>query len=223
MRRCRGSAPRTCSQRPRTPDRRRASSIAIASMLRQYIAIQLVPSDCSRWPPVGSGRAAIENADVVEAEEAALEHVVAFGVLAVHPPGEVQQQLVEDALEERAIADAAPLLLDLVDAPRRPGVHRRVHVAERPFVRGQLPVRDACTTRAAAGSAAPWRTRSRPARAARSGTRGPTRRTTGTPTCRASRSRRRCTGAATRGSGPCSALAGGAGWPGSPSSQSVTT
>ena len=24
-------------------------------MLRQYIAIQLVPSDCSMWPPVGSG------------------------------------------------------------------------------------------------------------------------------------------------------------------------
>ena len=27
----------------------------MASMLRQYIAIQLVPSDCSMWPPVGSG------------------------------------------------------------------------------------------------------------------------------------------------------------------------
>ena len=33
----------------------RASSSAIASMLRQYMAIQLVPSDCSIWPPVGSG------------------------------------------------------------------------------------------------------------------------------------------------------------------------
>src|SRR2546426_186824 len=29
--------------------------LAIASMLRQNIAIQLVPSDCSMWPPVGSG------------------------------------------------------------------------------------------------------------------------------------------------------------------------
>ena len=50
-------------------------------------------------------RAAIEHADVVEAQEAALEDVHAFGILAVHPPGEVQQQLLEDALEERAIAD----------------------------------------------------------------------------------------------------------------------
>ena len=79
----------------------------MASMLRQYIAIQLVPSDCSRWPPVGSGADAVEDADVVEAEEAALEDVAALGVLAVHPPGEVEQQLLEDALEEHAVADAA--------------------------------------------------------------------------------------------------------------------
>ena len=49
-------------------------------------------------------RAAVEDADVVEAEEAALEDVLALGVLAVHPPGEVEQQLVEDALEEPAVA-----------------------------------------------------------------------------------------------------------------------
>ena len=63
--------------------------------------IQLVPSDCSRCPPVGSGCAAVEDADVVEPEEAALEDVVALGVLAVDPPREVEQQLVEDALEEQ--------------------------------------------------------------------------------------------------------------------------
>ena len=27
----------------------------MASMFRQYMPIQLVPSDCSMWPPVGSG------------------------------------------------------------------------------------------------------------------------------------------------------------------------
>ena len=31
-----------------------ASTIAIASMFRQYIAIQAVPSDCSRCPATGS-------------------------------------------------------------------------------------------------------------------------------------------------------------------------
>ena len=55
-------------------------------------------------------RAAVEDADVVEAEEAALEDVAALGVLAVHPPGEVEHQLVEDALEEREVA-APPLRL----------------------------------------------------------------------------------------------------------------
>ena len=43
-------------------------------------------------------RAAIEDADVVEPEEAALEDVVAGAILAIDPPGEVEQQLVEGAL-----------------------------------------------------------------------------------------------------------------------------
>ena len=48
----------------------------------------------------GQGGRAVDGADVVQAQEAALEDVVAGGVLAVDPPGEVQEQLVEDALEE---------------------------------------------------------------------------------------------------------------------------
>ena len=70
------------------------------------MAIQAVPSACSRWPPVGQRRAAVEDADVVQPEEAALEDVVALGVLAIDPPGEVEQQLVEDALQEGAVARA---------------------------------------------------------------------------------------------------------------------
>ena len=48
----------------------------------------------------------IEQADVVEAEKAALEQVVALGVLAVDPPAEIHQQLVEDALEKVPVAFA---------------------------------------------------------------------------------------------------------------------
>ena len=73
-------------------------------MLSEYIAIQLVPSDCSSVAAAGQRLAAVEDADVVEPEKAALEDVVALGVLAVHPPGEIEQQFVEDALEEAAIA-----------------------------------------------------------------------------------------------------------------------
>ena len=94
------------------------------------------------WPPVGSVRAPVEHADVVQSQEPALEHVAAFGVLAIHPPREVQHQLVEHAFQERDVALAAVLLaVDLEHAPRGPGVHRRIHVAERPLVRRHLAVR----------------------------------------------------------------------------------
>ena len=76
-------------------------------------------------------------------------------------------------------------LLDLVNAPRGPGMHRRIDVAEGPLVGGQSARWDACTTRAASASADLWRIRNRPAPAACSGTPGPRRRTTDTPTCRA--------------------------------------
>ena len=59
------------------------------------------------------------------------------GVLAVDPPGEVQQQLGEHPDQELPVAVA----VDPVDVPGRPGVHRRVDVAERPLVRRQLAVR----------------------------------------------------------------------------------
>ena len=67
------------------------------------MAIQPVPSACSMIFAAGQRLAAVEDADVVEAQEAALENVPALRVLAIHPPGEVEQQLVEDALQEVAI------------------------------------------------------------------------------------------------------------------------
>ena len=47
---------------------------------------------------------AIEDADIVQAEESALKNIISFGILAVHPPGEIQQQLVKDALQKEAVA-----------------------------------------------------------------------------------------------------------------------
>src|SRR5687767_9871582 len=83
---------------------------------------------------------AIEDADVIEAEKATFENIVAGGVLTVHPPGEIHEQLVEGAFEKLAIMAAHELSVDLVDAPARPGVNGRVDVAESPLVRGYLPV-----------------------------------------------------------------------------------
>ena len=85
-------------------------------------------------------RAAIENADVVESQEAALENVHAFRILAIHPPGEIEHQFLENAFEKCAVSAAALFLFDFVNAPRGPGMHGRIHIAHGPFIGGQLAV-----------------------------------------------------------------------------------
>ena len=75
-------------------------------MLRQYFAIQAVPSDCSSTPPPGSAIERSNGPILFQPEEAALEHVVAERVLAVDPPGEIDQELLEDAREEVEILAA---------------------------------------------------------------------------------------------------------------------
>src|SRR5438876_8914005 len=85
-------------------------------------------------------RAAIEHADVVEAKETALENVVIFGVLPIYPPGESEQHFVENGFQERAIAFAVLFALNLENAPGRPRQHRRIDVAEVPFVSGDLSI-----------------------------------------------------------------------------------
>ena len=86
----------------------------------------------------GQRGAAVEDADVVEAEEASLEDVLAEPVLAVHPPGEIEQKFVERRLEEIQVHFAAQGLLGAVQEERRKGVDRGVHIAEVPLVGGHL-------------------------------------------------------------------------------------
>src|SRR5439155_11896301 len=75
---------------------------------------------------------AVERPDVVQSKKAALEEVVSAGVLPVDPPGEVDQQLVEDPAEEVDVATA----VDGEDLERRKGLDRRIDVAEVPLVGG---------------------------------------------------------------------------------------
>ena len=72
-------------------------------------------------------------------EKAAREEVAAFEVLPVDPPGEVDDQLLEAAGQEHAVALAAAGG-HLVDAPAGPGVDGRVDVGEVELVGGQLAV-----------------------------------------------------------------------------------
>src|SRR5437762_904430 len=48
----------------------------------------------------------VEDSDVIEPQEAALENVGAVGVLAIHPPGEIQKQVMKDFFKESAVGDA---------------------------------------------------------------------------------------------------------------------
>src|SRR6185312_8822905 len=83
---------------------------------------------------------AVEKADVVEAEEATGKDLLAGDVFAVDPPGEVDEEFLEDTLEKNAVA-LAPRGSDLVNAHCGPRVNRRIDVAEREFIGRNLAAR----------------------------------------------------------------------------------
>src|SRR5271157_1574418 len=87
------------------------------------------------------GRGTVEHSDIIETEKAALENVAAVGILAIYPPGEIQKKFVEYPLEECAIGHSTNAAFDFVNAPSRPSVYGRIHIAESPLVGGQLSVR----------------------------------------------------------------------------------
>ena len=104
---------------------------------KQVERVHRHPARAVRLLDVAAGRersAAVKYSDIVEPQESTLEDVHALRIFAVHPPGEVQHQLVKHFFEKANVANAAPLLFDLVDAPCRPGMHRRIHVAKGPFI-----------------------------------------------------------------------------------------
>src|SRR4029453_16852394 len=86
-------------------------------------------------------RAAVEHTDVVEPEETTFEHVSTGGILAVEPPREVDEELLERALQPGDATGAPVPPFRRVKEKRGVGVHRRVHVAEVPLIGGELSAR----------------------------------------------------------------------------------
>src|SRR5207248_10545704 len=84
--------------------------------------------------------ATIDYGDVVKSKEAALEDVVAFSIDLIHPPGKVDQQLVEDLFQKFCIGDSIALAIKIVDAPAGPGMHRRIQIGKLPFIGRNLAV-----------------------------------------------------------------------------------
>src|SRR5438552_5211419 len=106
-------------------------------------AIKSHPGSTVRLLQKSTGRQrfrAVENADVIEPEKTAGEKIVAFGVFAVHPPGEVEQQLLECAFKKSAITLPARTS-HLVNAPGSRGVDGRNHITKSEFVSRHLAVR----------------------------------------------------------------------------------
>src|SRR6516225_10010435 len=68
------------------------------------------------------------------------QYILPFGVLAVDPPVEVLHKPLERALQEAQIG-APQLGLDPEQKQRRPGMYRRIHIAEVPLIRRNLAVR----------------------------------------------------------------------------------
>ena len=108
--------------------------LAVEGHPRRAVGLLEMPSGRQR-------RAAVEDADVVEAQESSREDVASRGVLAVEPPVEVEEQHLEAAAQEIEVATPVLAAVHAVDEQGRPGVHRRVDVAEVPLVGGDLAAR----------------------------------------------------------------------------------
>ena len=81
-------------------------------------------------------RATVEDADVVQSQETTLKDIVSLAVLAVHPPGKVEQEFVEHPLQEVTVSLPSSALLDFVHAPCSPGMNGRVYITECPLIGG---------------------------------------------------------------------------------------
>src|SRR5262245_14275632 len=81
--------------------------------------------------------ATIKDANVVEPQKAALEQVVAFHVLTVYPPGEIQQQLPEHLFQRSRVLASELFLLHIIEE-RSVSVDRRVYIAKVPFISRDL-------------------------------------------------------------------------------------
>src|SRR5665213_1077542 len=90
----------------------------------------------ARWQWLRS----IEDTDIIESKETADKDVIAFRVFAVDPPGESKQQLMEHPRQELAIGTLTLNHAHLVNAIRRPPMHRRIHISKRPLIRRDLSI-----------------------------------------------------------------------------------
>ena len=111
-----------------------ANNPAIATIIWQYLAIQAVPSACSRYPAGRQGGTAIKDANIVQSQETAFKDILTESILTVHPPGEVQHQLPKDMFEKLQVTLAPEFFSMIYRVHGGPGMHRRIHIAKIPLI-----------------------------------------------------------------------------------------
>ena len=111
-------------------------------MFRQNIAIQEVPSDWVRVPSTGSGAERSKTPILSRPRKPPWKTLRPDGSLRFTHQVKLSRSLTNTRSRKAAVAVAAVVpLVHLVNPQRGPGVHRRVDVAEIPFVGRHLAVR----------------------------------------------------------------------------------
>ncbi len=86
--------------------------------------------------------ASIKYTDIVQAEETALEDIVAIFIFLVDPPGKIEHQFEKDAFEEEHITFITPFVsVYLKDTQGCPGMYRWIDITKVPLIRRQFPIR----------------------------------------------------------------------------------
>jgi len=76
--------------------------------------------------PIRNGLRAIKRTNIVESKESTLKDILTVAVLPVHPPGEVEEKLLEHPFQEFQVLSAIELSLDFKHSECRPVDTKRI-------------------------------------------------------------------------------------------------
>jgi hypothetical protein len=94
------------------------------------------PSTVSLFKDTSRGQwlGTVEQTDIIESQETTLKDVLAIGIFAIDPPGEVEQKLLENSLKEIEILASVQLSFNLEGSESSPGMDGRIDITKVPFV-----------------------------------------------------------------------------------------
>ena len=76
----------------------------------------------------------VECANIIESQKTSAKYVVSLFVFTVYPPGKIEKQFLKNTFKERNVGLPIYFFINLINAEGRPGMNRRINVAEVPFI-----------------------------------------------------------------------------------------